>query len=677
MKVLIYTHPFAPIVGGAEKFVMLLAQGLSSASRSPAGSAVDVTVATPTPANGFDDYELPFRVVRRPNLVKLASLLREADVIQLAGPCFLPLLLGWLLRKPVAIEHHGYPPVCPNGMLFFEPTKTVCPGHFMAHRYGECLRCNAGTAGWLGSLRMLLLTFPRRWLCRRIAANAPISEHVRKRLELPRSQVIYYGIPDAPSDAQLAVKDSSNGSPLCFGYVGRLVSLKGLPLVLEAAKQLRTLGYDFRLKFIGDGPEQAELKRLVGSLGLTERVAFTGFVTGDAFERAMDDVAAVLMPSIWEETAGLAAIEQMMRGRLVIASDIGGLGEVVGDFGLRFPAGSTEALAECMRSVLDRPETIVQHGAAARRRALDLFSQQRMVNDHLELYGRLAPSAGPREKAGHPALSLWQRWRMWLGQSYWAWRLYHLVVADAVSIQRPTKYRIVYEFLGSNLGRTADIGCGPGVFTRYLCEHAAEVYAADIDEAALARVKARHRDKNNLGCVVTFADCLPFPDGRLDTVLLLEVLEHLTDDDSALKEIWRVMRPGGRLILSVPVPPGEVNDGDPWGHKREGYELHGILKLVENNGFEVETHRFAMFKFSRLAERLIRAWRESLRLPAPIFLSWLGYLDRLLDENERQEGGHLPANVVLLARRAARLPKGAPMMEGESVLVNHPSSAER
>jgi glycosyltransferase involved in cell wall biosynthesis len=46
---------------------------------------------------------------------------------QLVGPCFLPLLVAWFLRKPVAIEHHGYPPVCPNGLLFYEPAKTVCP----------------------------------------------------------------------------------------------------------------------------------------------------------------------------------------------------------------------------------------------------------------------------------------------------------------------------------------------------------------------------------------------------------------------------------------------------------------------------------------------------------------------------------------------------------------------
>src|ERR1700739_645636 len=140
MKILIYTQPFAPIVGGAERYALLLAQGLSVMTGH---NTVEITLTTPTPLGDFDDSKLAFRVVREPNLRTLVSLIREADVIQLVGPCFLPLFVAMLLRKPVAVEHHGYPPVCPNGLLFHEPTKTVCPGHFRARRYGECLRCNA------------------------------------------------------------------------------------------------------------------------------------------------------------------------------------------------------------------------------------------------------------------------------------------------------------------------------------------------------------------------------------------------------------------------------------------------------------------------------------------------------------------------------------------------------
>src|SRR5260370_233485 len=400
MKILIYTQPFAPMVGGAERYVMLLAQGLSVLTGS---DPLEITVTTPTPAGDFDDSKLAFRVVPQPNLPALVSLSWEADVIQFVGPCFLPLLVAWFLRKPVAVEHHGYPPVCPNGLLFYEPTKTVCPGHFLARRYGECLRCNAINGGWFNSLRMLLLTFPRRWFCQRVAANTPITVHVQMRLELPHFRGIYYGIPDAPFDTQSQVVRPSNGSPLWFAYVGRLVSLKGWPLILEAAKSLQIEGYTFRLKFVGDGPKQAELKELTEKLVLAKYVEFTGFITGPAFQMAMKDVAAGLMPSVWEETAGLAAIEHMMRGRLVIASDIGGLGEVGDGCGLRFPAGSTEALAQCMRTVLDHPEIIIRNGDVARRRDLALFSQRRMVRAHFDLYCQLAPAVNRGKRAQHLA----------------------------------------------------------------------------------------------------------------------------------------------------------------------------------------------------------------------------------------------------------------------------------
>jgi glycosyltransferase involved in cell wall biosynthesis len=153
-------------------------------------------------------------------------------------------------------------------------------------------------------------------------------------------------------------------------------------------------GYNFHLKFVGDGPERSALESLSEKLGLAKHVEFTGFITGPAFQIIINDVAAVIMPSVWEETAGLAAIEQMMRGRLVIASDIGGLGEVVGNCGLRFAAGNMEALAECMRTVLDHPEIVGLTGDAARRRALELFSQRRMVKEHYELFCKLFASFG-------------------------------------------------------------------------------------------------------------------------------------------------------------------------------------------------------------------------------------------------------------------------------------------
>lgn len=243
--------------------------------------------------------------------------------------------------------------------------------------------------------------------------------------------------------------------------------------------------------------------------------------------------------------------------------------------------------------------------------------------------------------------SAWMR----LAKRYWVWRLYHFIVADAVSVQRPTKYKVVRDFLGEALGIAADMGCGPGVFAKHMSARARYLLELDIDRDALARVKARHKHLERVGFVLASVDCLPLSNGSVDTVLLLEVLEHVTNDRAALGEINRILRPDGRLVFSVPVPPGEVNEDHTWGHKREGYQLPEVTALLADCGFEVEKVAFAEFKFSRRAAQTIRWWRRATRLPAPIFLSWIAYLDHCLDSRKAETGSHFPATVVVRARK--------------------------
>src|SRR5271166_3253477 len=100
MKLLLYSHYFAPSVGGVETIVLSLAQGLSEA-RTPQGMAeFDLTLVTETPAENFDDRSLSFPVVRQPSFAELVKMIRSSDIIHLAGPSFAPLVLGWLFRKP-------------------------------------------------------------------------------------------------------------------------------------------------------------------------------------------------------------------------------------------------------------------------------------------------------------------------------------------------------------------------------------------------------------------------------------------------------------------------------------------------------------------------------------------------------------------------------------------------
>jgi glycosyltransferase involved in cell wall biosynthesis len=224
--------------------------------------------------------------------------------------------------------------------------------------------------------------FARNWLSRAATTNIAVTVHVDHRQKLPHTKVVYHGIEDSLPNPDRSISSQK----LCIAYVGRLVPEKGIPALLEAAKILKAEGHDFEIRLIGDGSERSKLEELIRRDQLESFTSITGFLTGDAFAHALQNVSIVVMPSTWEETAGLAAIEQMTRGRLVIAADIGGLSEVVGDTGLKFPPGNAVPLANCLRTVIENPALIGSYGETARSRALQLFQRSKMVAEHAQIY---------------------------------------------------------------------------------------------------------------------------------------------------------------------------------------------------------------------------------------------------------------------------------------------------
>ncbi|MFZ3201297.1 MAG: glycosyltransferase family 4 protein [Candidatus Acidiferrales bacterium] len=379
MRVLLYSEYFPPSSGGVETIVLELAQGLSDrAAASPSSERIEITVVTGTQGNPAEDAALPFRVVRRPRLWQLIRLMRDADLIHAAGPALAPLALGFLLRKPVVVEHHGFQVACPNGQMFYEPDQTLCPGHYMAGRYAKCLECNAKVSGLKKSLKLLLLTPVRRWLANRARVNITPTVWLAEILKVKRMRTVPHGIPPGPAAI------SSAASASTFAYVGRLVTTKGVSLLLQAAAQLRREGLQFCLKIIGDGPEREALKSQAAALD--GYVEFMGHVPTDRQDEALSGIATVVIPSQSGEAFGLVAAENMLRGKLLIVSDIGSLREIVGDTGLVFPAGDAAALASCMRRVLEDPLLASSRAAAARNRAMQLFKLDSMIENHASLY---------------------------------------------------------------------------------------------------------------------------------------------------------------------------------------------------------------------------------------------------------------------------------------------------
>lgn len=387
MKLLLYSHAFPPSVGGVETIVATLVRSLAKPPTQENEAAIQVTVVTETPAGRFDDLSFPCRIIRRPSLWKLARLVSDADVVHIAGPALAPMFFAWLLRKPYVVEHHGYQAICPNGLILQQPEARVCPGHFQAGRYRKCINCESQEFSWLRSVSKVLLNIPRHFLAVRCAANIAVSQHVAKRIALPRTTVIYHGLAaDSARRHQPPAIAAAKSGTTRFGYVGRFVPEKGIPILLDATQQLRRDRQDFEIILVGDGPLRPQIEDAIRRNHANDFIHITGFLHAEKLTEVLNSLDVVVMPSVWEETAGLAAIEQMMRGRLVIVSDIGGLGEVVGDAGLKFPAGDAARLANQMKKVIEGSGEVAALGKLAQDRAQSLFRADRMAADHIAVY---------------------------------------------------------------------------------------------------------------------------------------------------------------------------------------------------------------------------------------------------------------------------------------------------
>jgi glycosyltransferase involved in cell wall biosynthesis len=127
-----------------------------------------------------------------------------------------------------------------------------------------------------------------------------------------------------------------------------------------------------RLLLLGGGPRDASLRELASRLGIDDAVHFTGRVPHAEVMRYCSVMDVMVYPRIsrrlTELVTPLKPLEAMAMGKLVVASDVGGHRELIrdGDNGHLFPAGSSEALANCLTDVLQTPDA--WHAIVARGR---------------------------------------------------------------------------------------------------------------------------------------------------------------------------------------------------------------------------------------------------------------------------------------------------------------------
>lgn len=214
------------------------------------------------------------------------------------------------------------------------------------------------------------------------AVSQDIARHLRR--SIPRSaakiEVLYLGIGDAPTTERSrtdirASLDLADGIQLIVS-VARLAPQKSLDVLLESVARLRA---DAVLAVLGEGPLRAELEDKARALGLGERVRFLGFRPDVADHIAAADAFA--LSSVWEGVP-LAAQEAILLGTPVVATDVGGMRELISNkvSGRLVPPGDPTALAAALDEVLASPERAAAYSAAAAEGLRARFSTEKMLN---------------------------------------------------------------------------------------------------------------------------------------------------------------------------------------------------------------------------------------------------------------------------------------------------------
>jgi sugar transferase (PEP-CTERM/EpsH1 system associated) len=236
----------------------------------------------------------------------------------------------------------------------------------------------------------------QRWMLRFTDASFAVSEQLRRDMvhhvgvSPQRMEVIYNGVDVerferfARAEARRAL-GAADGE-LVIGSVGRLVAVKNYELLVRAFGRLAATGT--KLVFIGEGQERPKLEAAAASCGAAARVVLMGH---------RDDVASLLpgldvfvLPSLSEGMSN-TLLEAMAAGVAVVASDVGGNGEIILDkqTGLLFASGDEAGLHGHLAALVADPARRAQLAAAGKSRALGTFSMGAMVRGYEALYERV------------------------------------------------------------------------------------------------------------------------------------------------------------------------------------------------------------------------------------------------------------------------------------------------
>ncbi|MGZ5538313.1 MAG: class I SAM-dependent methyltransferase [Chthoniobacterales bacterium] len=161
-----------------------------------------------------------------------------------------------------------------------------------------------------------------------------------------------------------------------------------------------------------------------------------------------------------------------------------------------------------------------------------------------------------------------------------------------------------------------DCGAGTGLFAREMAERC-RVLATDDHADSLQLLR-----ENLGGDRVLEASCteLPLPNESIDCLTALDVLEHVREDVKAAAEFWRVLKPGGVAIITVPAMQNLWSDWDAVLHHFRRYDRKGLRCVLEGAGFQIEylnyinVFAFPLIWLTRKLRRIFPRKRNSSRL---------------------------------------------------------------
>jgi len=295
-------------------------------------------------------------------------------------------------RIPTVMTLRDYWGICFKNLMIKNDGRLCTSGGF------DCLGCSevlAGVPPLPSPVRNAHLLLALREIDRFISPSRYLADRfIANGLPADRMHVVPYGMDLRRFDAR-GRRDGP--AEFTIGYIGQLIAHKGVDTLLRS---VHALGDDTRLVIAGGGVQAQYLETLRHELGLEGQVRFAGLVDNRHIAKIHTEVDVVVVPSVWPENAPVVITEAMASGIPVVASDIGGIPELVehGVTGFLVPPRDVRALAERIDFLRRHPEERRRMGAQAveRIRSHELRLQ---VDRIVEIYESLARGEGAEREA--------------------------------------------------------------------------------------------------------------------------------------------------------------------------------------------------------------------------------------------------------------------------------------